>query len=190
MTLLANDLPASAPRLHPPSRPGRIPFFDHPESDLQMPFSAKLPAMVLPRFSEPQVEPYRAAHRIALIGGFTPRRCGIATFTADIYTSITAGFPDATVDVYAMAPATNSIAFAAPVCGVIVESDATSFVAAAAAIEASCADVVWLQHELGLFGGHSAQCRARAAVQRARRRCCRIPCAGCPRSPGSESASF
>ena len=155
MTLLANDLSASAPRLPPPSRPGRIPFYFDPEPDLQMPVLAMLPAMVLPRFSEPQVLPGRAAHRIALIGGFTPRRCGIATFTADIHASITAGFPDATVDVYAMAPATDDIAFTAPVCGVIVESDAASFVAAAAAIEASCADVVWLQHEFGLFGGHA-----------------------------------
>ena len=32
--------------------------------------------------------PKAASCRIALIGGFTPRRCGIATFTADIYKSL------------------------------------------------------------------------------------------------------
>jgi hypothetical protein len=48
--------------------------------------------------------------RIALIGGFTPRRCGIATFTADIHASLATGFPDASVDVYAMAPVANDIA--------------------------------------------------------------------------------
>jgi glycosyltransferase involved in cell wall biosynthesis len=96
-----------------------------------------------------------AATRIALIGGFTPRRCGIATFTADIHASITNAFPNTVVDVYAMAPVANDIDFAAPVCGVIVEDDRDSFIAAAASIEASCADVVWLQHEFGLFGGHA-----------------------------------
>jgi glycosyltransferase involved in cell wall biosynthesis len=94
-----------------------------------------------------------AAQRIALIGGFTPRRCGIATFTADIYSSITTAFPEANIDVYAMAPKANDIVFASPVRGVIVEGDADSFIAAAAAIESSGADVVWLQHEFGLFGG-------------------------------------
>jgi glycosyltransferase involved in cell wall biosynthesis len=99
------------------------------------------------------VHPLVSAPRIALIGGFTPRRCGIATFTADIHASFTSAFPRARVDVYAMAPATNDIDFAAAVKHVIVEDDADSFIAAAAAIEASGADVVWLQHEFGLFGG-------------------------------------
>ncbi len=97
----------------------------------------------------------REMPRIALIGGFTPRRCGIATFTADTYASVKSAFPSAIVDVYAMGPVTNDIEFAAPVCGTIIENDSDSFIAAAAAIEASCADVVWLQHEFGLFGGYA-----------------------------------
>jgi hypothetical protein len=43
-----------------------------------------------------------AAVRLALIGGFLPRRCGIATFTADIYHSLQDAAPDLAVDVYAM----------------------------------------------------------------------------------------
>ncbi|MBA4305394.1 MAG: glycosyl transferase family 1 [Sphingopyxis sp.] len=95
------------------------------------------------------------APRIALIGGFTPRRCGIATFTADIHDSIRAAYPDTEIDVYAMASIANDIAFAAPVCGVIVENDRDSFIAAARQIESSHADLIWLQHEFGLFGGHA-----------------------------------
>lgn len=95
------------------------------------------------------------APRIALIGGFTPRRCGIATFTADIHDSIRAAYPDTEIDVYAMAPIANDIAFAAPVRGVIVENDRDSFIAAARQIESSHADLIWLQHEFGLFGGHA-----------------------------------
>jgi glycosyltransferase involved in cell wall biosynthesis len=93
--------------------------------------------------------------KIALIGGFTPRRCGIATFTADTYASIKAAFPAAVVDVYAMAPVANDIGFVTPVCATIVENDSGSFIVAAAAIEASRADVIWLQHEFGLFGGYA-----------------------------------
>ncbi len=95
------------------------------------------------------------APRIALIGGFTPRRCGIATFTADIHNSIRAAYPETEIDVYAMAPVKNDIEFAAPVRGVIIENDTDSFIAAARQIEASHADLIWLQHEFGLFGGNA-----------------------------------
>ncbi len=93
------------------------------------------------------------ATRIALIGGFTPRRCGIATFTADIYQSLKAATADLTVDVYAMTPATGHTRFDPPVRAAIVDADPGSYVLAADAINASCPDVVWLQHEFGLFGG-------------------------------------
>ena len=102
--------------------------------------------------SAPFEKPAIAA-RIALIGGFTPRRCGIATFTADMYASLTASSPNLTVDVYAMTPAPDHTKFDAPVCAAIVESDPASYIAAAQAIEASGADIVWLQHEFGLFAG-------------------------------------
>jgi glycosyltransferase involved in cell wall biosynthesis len=153
--LLANHpFPASAPRLLPP-RPGRtlsVPSALHGLHSREV-------FLLDSEHPVPAPEVWLGGRsdrpRIALIGGFTPRRCGIATFTADIHASITTGFPDANIDVYAMAPVANDIAFAAPVRGVIVESDKSSFVAAAAAIEESCADVVWLQHEFGLFGGHA-----------------------------------
>jgi glycosyltransferase involved in cell wall biosynthesis len=156
--MLATLLSASAPRL---TQPGRI-------------FPASVPGPVTEADTAPEhisrdswvlgggarslgdetlIQPKASLPHIALIGGFTPRRCGIATFTADIHASITASFPGARVDVYAMAPAANNIVFAAPVQGVIIEDNQESFAAAAAAIEASGADVVWLQHEFGLFGG-------------------------------------
>jgi glycosyltransferase involved in cell wall biosynthesis len=101
----------------------------------------------------PNVAPLVAGTRLALIGGFTPRRCGIATFTADIYHSLTAAAPGLTIDIYAMTPAPGHTQFASEVTGEISESDPDSYAAAAQAIEASKADVIWLQHEFGLFGG-------------------------------------
>lgn len=91
--------------------------------------------------------------RLALVGGFLPRRCGIATFTADIHASLRLATPDLAVDVYAMTPAVDAIAFNPSICSTITEGDAESFVDAARRIEASGADVIWLQHEFGLFGG-------------------------------------
>lgn len=90
---------------------------------------------------------------IALVGGFTPRRCGIATFTADIYASLKAASPNMVVDVYAMTSASDHSQFDARVSGTIIESDPNSYAAAAQLIDASGADMVWLQHEFGLFAG-------------------------------------
>ena len=154
--MLAPPALASAPRLSP--RPGRNPasHMANPErmSDRSLTeifdFGSGSPAS-----DEPMVSAGRAMPKIALIGGFTPRRCGIATFTADTYASIKAAFPAAVVDVYAMAPVANDIGFVTPVCATIVENDSGSFIVAAAAIEASRADVIWLQHEFGLFGGYA-----------------------------------
>ena len=102
----------------------------------------------------PLVLPFRSrSTRIALVGGFTPRRCGIATFTADVYASLIAASPHIAVDVYAMAPASDHTIFDSPVRARITENDPASFVAAAQIICASGADMVWLQHEFGLYGG-------------------------------------
>lgn len=91
--------------------------------------------------------------RIALVGGYSPRRCGIATFTKDIEACLIADDPDMTVDIYAMTPAPGLIAFESTVCLTITESDPASYAAAALHINQSGADIVWLQHEFGLFGG-------------------------------------
>ncbi len=91
--------------------------------------------------------------RVALIGGFTPRRCGIATFTADIYDSLSAASKNVIVDVYAMTTAAEHTVFDPTVVASIVESDPQSFRDAASQINNSVPDVVWLQHEFGLFGG-------------------------------------
>src|SRR3954453_20738203 len=44
-----------------------------------------------------------APHRhVALIGNYTPRKCGIATFTADIFDKLREFHPEIAVDVYAL----------------------------------------------------------------------------------------
>lgn len=91
--------------------------------------------------------------RLALIGGFLPRRCGIATFTTDVHAALRTLAPDMDIDVYAMAPAAVVGEFDSSACDTIVDNDPAAFLEAARKIEASRADVIWLQHEFGLFGG-------------------------------------
>ena len=94
-----------------------------------------------------------AATKIALIGTFPPRRCGIATFTDDVRSSILGSFPEAEVDVYAITRSTSQLEYSDAVVGSITEGDRTSFAATARDINRSNPDVVWVQHEFGLYGG-------------------------------------
>ena len=91
--------------------------------------------------------------RIALIGNYLPRRCGIATFTADIFNSLRSQYPGIKVDVWAMNDCSCSYDYPAAVHGSIEQNDPISYRLAAAAISADKPDIVWLQHEFGIFGG-------------------------------------
>lgn len=90
---------------------------------------------------------------IALLGNFPPRRCGIATFSADVEAALTARFPALTLNVYAMEDAGGPYAYPRQVVGTIAQDDATAYRAAAMRIEASGAQLLWIQHEYGIFGG-------------------------------------
>lgn len=92
------------------------------------------------------------AGRLALIGCFRPRQCGIATFTADVFDHLSAHSPDLKIDVYAMRSQIDQ-PIGSEVRQAIDERDAESYRAAAEAINASGAGAVWLQHEFGIFGG-------------------------------------
>ena len=98
-------------------------------------------------------KPKPKSNIVALIGGFTPRRCGIATFTADVHASLKSAQPGLQIHVYAMTSAPSAIAFDDSVNQTITEGDPQSYIDAAQEIDASGAEVVWLQHEFGLFGG-------------------------------------
>ncbi len=92
------------------------------------------------------------ARRIALIGTYTPRKCGIATFTSDVFDKLAQYHPDVTVDVYALDDPAQSLDYGA-IAGTIRHDDPAAYRAAAEAINASGVDAVWLQHEYGIFGG-------------------------------------
>ena len=94
----------------------------------------------------------RRVKKIALIGNSLPRRCGIATYTTDILQAITDRFPDVIVDLWAMNDS-QDYDYSAAVTGTIEQDNTESYRIAARAITASAPDMVWLQHEFGIFGG-------------------------------------
>ncbi len=91
--------------------------------------------------------------RIALLGNFLPRKCGIATYTSDTWAALRERFPDLAVDVYAMNDRPEGYDYPEAVTGTIAQDDRAAYLDAARAIEASGAQVLWLQHEFGIYGG-------------------------------------
>jgi glycosyltransferase involved in cell wall biosynthesis len=90
---------------------------------------------------------------IALIGNFLPRKCGLATFTTDSFHAMRNRFSDLRVDVYAMDDRPGSYDFPSAVTATIPQDDRAAYLDAARAIDASGAQVIWVQHEYGIYGG-------------------------------------
>ena len=105
-------------------------------------------------FAQPKPTPAGAAQlRLAMIGTYVPRKCGIATFTHDVTEQLRRFESDIATTVYALDAAERHDDYAAG----IVPIDQTSreaYLGAARAINESGASAVWLQHEFGIFGGH------------------------------------
>ena len=97
--------------------------------------------------------PLRRIRRIALIGNHLPRRCGIATYTTDVARAITERFPEVQVDIWAMNDTGKHYAYPDHLAGTIAQEVGASYLDAAREITASGADMVWIQHEFGIFGG-------------------------------------
>ena len=93
-----------------------------------------------------------APRRIALVGTFAPRKCGIATFANDIFEKLAEFHPGISVDVYALDDPRNPLAYEG-VAGTIAHDDPKAYLEAARQINESGVDAVWLQHEYGIFGG-------------------------------------
>jgi glycosyltransferase involved in cell wall biosynthesis len=75
-------------------------------------------------------------NRIAFIGNYLPRQCGIATFTTDLCEAIAAEYGDTT-------------------CIALPVNDIDSYRRAADFLNINSVDLVCLQHEYGIFGGQA-----------------------------------
>jgi glycosyltransferase involved in cell wall biosynthesis len=93
--------------------------------------------------------------RIAFIGNYSPRQCGIATFTTDLCEAVAAEHPGATC--IALPVNDNEAGYAYPprVRFELAEKDIDSYHRAADFLNINSVDVVSLQFEYGIFGGRA-----------------------------------
>lgn len=91
--------------------------------------------------------------RIALIGNALPRLCGIATYTSHVFGALRERYPALAVDLYAMNDPGRWYDYPGSVTGVIRQNEVEDYLRTIRRIEASGADLVWVQHEFGIFGG-------------------------------------
>jgi predicted GH43/DUF377 family glycosyl hydrolase/glycosyltransferase involved in cell wall biosynthesis len=90
--------------------------------------------------------------QIAYISSHLPRRCGIATFSADLSAAVKAADSHTTARVAAIDEPNAMRPYGAEVRWRIRQGDAGSYRSAALAINASNVDIVNVQHEFGLYG--------------------------------------
>ncbi|MHB8630468.1 MAG: glycosyltransferase family 4 protein [Candidatus Limnocylindria bacterium] len=90
--------------------------------------------------------------RIAFVSSSVPRRCGIATFTADIIAAVKAADPMVRCSVIAIDEPNSARAYGPEVKSRIRQREPESYRAAAAILNESNADIVNIQHEFGLYG--------------------------------------
>ena len=91
--------------------------------------------------------------RLALVGTYSPRQCGLATFTTDVREQLVRHRPDFAVEVFALDNAQEGVTYGGDVTATIAQHDPASYAATAARINRSGAEAVWIQHEFGIFGG-------------------------------------
>jgi glycosyltransferase involved in cell wall biosynthesis len=93
--------------------------------------------------------------RVAFVGNYLPRLCGIATFTQDLHEAVLAARPNVDAGVVAMTDPGRIYKYPSGVCFEIHEDVVGEFSKAAEFINAARYDVVCLQHEYGIFGGEA-----------------------------------
>lgn len=91
--------------------------------------------------------------RVAVVGTYLPRQCGIATFSASLCQALASAAPDVTWLVLPVTDRPGGYAYPAPVRFEIAEDDITAYRRAADFLNSNNVDLVCLQHEYGIFGG-------------------------------------
>jgi glycosyltransferase involved in cell wall biosynthesis len=91
--------------------------------------------------------------KIAFLGDYLPRKCGIATFTTDLRCAVAAGFPAMQCLVVPVNDLAGGYDYPAEVRFEIAEQDLPSYLRAADFLNITDVDVVCVEHEFGIFGG-------------------------------------
>jgi len=93
--------------------------------------------------------------KIAFLGDYLPRKCGIATFTSDLLSAVAAEHPQCQCFAVPVNDIEGGYEYPDVVRFEIEEQDLTSYRRAADFINISNVDIVCVQHEFGIFGGPS-----------------------------------
>ena len=91
--------------------------------------------------------------RIAVIGNYLPRQCGIATFTTDLCDAIGAEYKSVQIMAVPVNDPGSHYNYPPRVRFELMEGDPSSYEDAADFLNFSNVDLVCLQHEYGIFGG-------------------------------------
>jgi glycosyltransferase involved in cell wall biosynthesis len=91
--------------------------------------------------------------RIAVIGNYLPRQCGIATFTTDLCEAISAEYGAARLLALPVNDIVEGYDYPARVRWSLAQDDVSSYEQAADFLNFNNIDMVCLQHEYGIFGG-------------------------------------
>jgi len=93
--------------------------------------------------------------RLAFIGSYSPRQCGIATFTTDLCESVAEASPSTTCVVIPVSDGEAVYEYPPRVHAELREHDLESYKRVAETLNAADIDLVCLQHEYGIFGGEA-----------------------------------
>ncbi|MGB7469578.1 MAG: glycosyltransferase, partial [Candidatus Acidiferrum sp.] len=94
-------------------------------------------------------------NRIAIVGNYFPRRCGIATFTTDLCDALHAEYGTTELLALPVNDTEEGYAYPARVRFELSEDNLASYRQAADFLNFSNIDLVCLQHEYGIFGGRA-----------------------------------
>ena len=105
--------------------------------------------------SSPKGASSGAIKRIAFIGSYQPRQCGIATFTTDLCEAVSAAFPETSCIALPVNDNESGYAYPPRVRFEMAEKDIHSYRRAADFLNINNIDIVCLEHEYGIFGGRA-----------------------------------
>lgn len=94
-------------------------------------------------------------NRLAFIGNYVPRQCGIATFTTDLCEAIAAEYGGTSCIALPVNDIEAGYAYPPRVRFELTEKDIDSYRRAADFLNINNVDLVCLQHEYGIFGGRA-----------------------------------
>src|SRR5205807_1676498 len=94
-----------------------------------------------------------AIRKIAFLGDYLPRKCGIATFTTDLRCAVAAEHPAIQCLVVPVNDLAAGYDYPPEVRFEIAEQDLTSYLRASDFLNITDVDLVCVQHEFGIFGG-------------------------------------